>query len=112
MPNERFSDARARVPFSCLPDLLEHQAQRFPDSPAILAPDRAPLVYRRLYQQVEQIRPILQSMGIGRRDRIVVVLPNGPELAVAILTVSASAVCAPLNPAFGIEELVGYFSDL
>jgi acyl-coenzyme A synthetase/AMP-(fatty) acid ligase len=112
MPNERSLDARPCVPFSCLPHLLEHQAQRIPDSPAILAPGRAPLIYSRLYQHVEKLGRALRGMGIGRRDRIVVVLPNGPELAVTILTVSASAVCAPLNPAFGIEELVGYFADL
>ncbi len=112
MPNERSLDARPCVPFSCLPHLLEHQAQRIPDSPAILAPGRAPLIYSRLYQHVEKLGRALRGMGIGRSDRIVVVLPNGPELAVTILTVSASAVCAPLNPAFGIEELVGYFADL
>jgi acyl-CoA synthetase (AMP-forming)/AMP-acid ligase II len=112
MPNERSLDARPCVPFSCLPHLLEHQARRIPDSPAILAPGRAPLTYSRLYQHIEKLGGALRCMGIGRRDRVVVVLPNGPELAVAILTVSASAVCAPLNPAFGIEELVGYFVDL
>src|SRR6185436_5231266 len=50
--------------------------------------------------------------GISRRDRIVVVLPNGPELAVGILTVEATAVCVPLNPAYGAEELERYFADL
>ena len=39
-------------------------------------------------------------MGIARHDRVVVVLPNGPEMALAFLTVAASAVCAPLNPAY------------
>ena len=34
-------------------------------------------------------------MGIGRHDRMAVVLPNGPEMAVAVLTVAASAMCAP-----------------
>jgi acyl-CoA synthetase (AMP-forming)/AMP-acid ligase II len=112
MPNERSLDARSCVPFSCIPHLLEHQAQHIPDSSAILAPGCAPLPYGRLYQHVEKLGRALRGMGIGRRDRIVVVLPNGPELAVAILTVSASAVCAPLNPAFGIDELVGYLTDL
>ena len=51
-------------------------------------------------------------MGIGRHDRVAVVLPNGPEMAVAFLTVAASATCAPLNPAYGTEELGRYFADL
>ena len=39
-------------------------------------------------------------------------LPNGPEMAVAILTVEACAVCAPLNPAYGVDEVDRYFDDL
>jgi acyl-CoA synthetase (AMP-forming)/AMP-acid ligase II len=51
-------------------------------------------------------------MGIGRRHCIAVALPNGPEMAVAVLTVAASAMCAPINPAYGAEELDRYFADL
>ena len=43
----------------------------------------------------------LRAMGIGRHDRVAVVLPNGPEMAVAVFAVAACAVCAPVNPAFG-----------
>ena len=103
---------RPSVPFSCLPHLLEHQAKRIPDAPAILAPGRAPLTYGRLYQHIDKMGRTLRAMGIGRHDRVAVVLPNGPEMAVAILTVAASAVCAPMNPAYGAEELERYFADL
>jgi len=112
MPNKRSLDSKPKVPFSCLPRLLEHQAQRIPDAPAILAPGRAPLTYRRLYQHIDKMGRTLRATGIGRRDRVAVVLPNGPEMAVAILTVAASAACAPMNPAYGAEELERYFSDL
>ena len=112
MPAERSTDSRRSVPFSCLPHLLEHQAKRIPDAPAILAPGYSPLTYGRLYQHIDEMGRTLRAMGIGRRDRIAVVLPNGPELAVAILTVEASAVCAPLNPAYRAEELERYFADL
>ena len=54
----------------------------------------------------------LRAMGIGRHDRVAVVLPNGPEMAVAILAVAASAACAPMNPAYRAEELDRYFADL
>ena len=112
MPAERSVDPRPSVPFSCLPDVLQYQAKRIPDAPAILAPERAPLTYGRLYQHIHKIGHTLRAMGIGRRDRIAVVLPNGPELAVAILTVEASAMCVPLNPAYGPEELDRYFAEL
>src|SRR5215813_8201079 len=112
MPNECSVRPRISVPFSCLHHLLEHQAKRIPDAPAILAPGRAPLTYRRLYQQVEKARHALRAAGIGHDDRVAVVLPNGPEMAVAAVTVAANAICAPLNPAYGAEELDRYFADL
>jgi acyl-CoA synthetase (AMP-forming)/AMP-acid ligase II/acyl carrier protein len=91
---------------------LEHQARRIPDRPAILAPGRAPLTYRHLYQHIDTMGRTLRALGIGRHDRIAVVLPNGPETAVAILTVAASAACAPMNPAYGIDEFERYFAAL
>jgi acyl-CoA synthetase (AMP-forming)/AMP-acid ligase II len=106
------TDPRPSVPFSCLHYLLEYQAARIPEAPAILAPGRAPLTYRRLYQHVEGAGRALRATGIGRGDRVAVVLPNGPEMAVAVLTVAANATCAPVNPAYGVEELDRYFADL
>jgi acyl-CoA synthetase (AMP-forming)/AMP-acid ligase II len=111
MPTER-SVPRPSTPFLCLPHLLRHQAGRIPDAPAILANGRAPLSYARLYQHIEAMGHALRTMGIGRRDRIAVALPNGPELPVAILAVTASAVCAPVNPALAVDELERYFADL
>jgi acyl-CoA synthetase (AMP-forming)/AMP-acid ligase II len=112
MRDESFLARRPTTPFSCLPHLLEHQAKRIPDAPAILAPGRVPLTYSRLYQHIENIGHTLRAMGIGRHDRVVVVLPNGPEMAVAILAAAASAVCIPMNPAYQGEELERYFADL
>ena len=112
MRGERSVDPKFAAPFSRLPDLLAHHARRIPDAPAILGQARAPLTYGRLHQHVDTMGRTLRAMGVGRHDRVAVVLPNGPELAVAILTVASSAVCAPVNPTFGIEELEGYFADL
>ena len=96
----------------CLPYLLEYQARHTPDAPAILAPGRAALSYGRLYRHVGQNGHALRAMGIGRHDRVAVALPNGPEMAVAILSVAATAVCAPMNPVDGSEELKEFIADL
>src|SRR5262245_24103664 len=112
IPSERSSNARVSVPFSSLPHLLEHQARRIPDAPAILASGRAPLTYRRLYEQVDKMGRTLRAAGIDGRDRVAVVLPNGSEMPVAILAVAGCAACAPVNPAFGVEELNRYFEEL
>jgi len=92
--------------------MLEYHAKRTPDAPAILAPGRSPLTYGRLYQHIDEMGRTLRAIGIGRRHRVAVVLPNGPEMAVAFLAVAANAVCAPINPAYGTEELDRYFAAL
>jgi len=112
MPIEHSFGPKPSVPFLCLPQLLECQARRIPDAPAILAPGRAPMTYRRLYQQIDVIGRALRTIGIARRDRVAVILPNGPEMAVAVLTVAASATCAPMNTAYGTDELDRYFAAL
>jgi acyl-CoA synthetase (AMP-forming)/AMP-acid ligase II len=112
MAHEHLANARAPVPFSCLPHILEYHAKRIPDVPAILAPGRVPLTYSRLYRHIDEMGRTLRAMGIARGDRVAVLLPNGPEMAVAILTVATSATCAPMNAAYGAEELDRYFADL
>jgi acyl-CoA synthetase (AMP-forming)/AMP-acid ligase II len=112
MPAAHLIDPKFLGPFSSLPRLLEHHAKRASDAPAILAPGRAPLTYGLLYEHIDKMGRTLRAMGIGRRDRVAVVMPNGPELAVAILTVTAHATCAPMNPAYGAEELDRYFVDM
>jgi acyl-CoA synthetase (AMP-forming)/AMP-acid ligase II len=112
MPAEHPVDPRPAAPLSSLPHLLEHHAKRIPEAPAILAPGRPPLSYGHLYQHIDQIGCTLRGMGIGRHDRVGVLLPNGPEMAVAVLATAASAVCAPINPAYGLDELNTYFADL
>ena len=57
--------------------LLVEQAERTPDAPAILAPGRAPLTYGRLWQHIDDVVQALRAMGIGRQDRVVLMLPNG-----------------------------------
>jgi acyl-CoA synthetase (AMP-forming)/AMP-acid ligase II len=82
------------------------------DAPAILAPGRPPLSYAGLRAQVEQTVERLNGLGIGRRDRVAIVLPNGPEMAAAFLAVAAGATTAPLNPVYRAEEFDFYLSDL
>ena len=91
---------------------MELQARRIPDAPAILAPGRSPLTYGALHRHLLETEQALRAMGIGRYDRVAIVLPNGPELAAAVLTVAAAATCAPINPAYSADELDKYLADL
>ena len=80
-------------------------AERTPDAPAILAPGRLPLTYRALLEQIERSVRALNDAGLGRNDRVALALPDGPELAVAILAVGSAATAAPLNPDSPVDDL-------
>ena len=112
MLDQPSSKQKVGVPVSSLYDLLQGHARRFAEAPAILAPDCAPLSYRRLYRHIDDVGRALRAKGIGRDDRLAVLMPNGPELAVAIVAVAANAACASINPAYSAEELDRYFADL
>ena len=102
---------RVSQPLSIL-HLLQEQAERIPNALAILSPERAPLTYGRLYRHIDDVVHTLHATGVDRHDRVALVLPNGPEMAVAILAVMAGATCAPLNPAYGADEFAAHLADL
>src|SRR6267143_561582 len=80
--------------------MLEIWAERTPDAIAIAAPGRTPLTYGRLRTHMGDVIQTLNALGLGRNDRVAIVLPTGPEMAVAFLTIAAGATSAPLNPAY------------
>jgi acyl-CoA synthetase (AMP-forming)/AMP-acid ligase II len=92
--------------------LVRHHAERSPSAVALLAPRRAPLTYGRLLRQVEQVVATLNSLGVGRGDRVAMVLPEGPELAAALVAIGAGATCAPLNPAYRASEFEWALADI
>ncbi len=79
---------------------------------AIGAPDRDWLTYGGLRKQSADVAGMLHRMGIGRGDRVAIVLPNGPEMATAFMTIAQAATTAPLNPAYRQEEYEFYLEDL
>ena len=96
----------------CMHDLLKKSAGRAPGATAILAPGRAPLSYSALLSVVDSTVATLNGLGISRKDRVALVLPNGPEMAAAFLAVASGAVCAPLNPAYRATEFEFFLGDL
>jgi acyl-CoA synthetase (AMP-forming)/AMP-acid ligase II len=91
---------------------LDERARIAPDAIALLAPGRKALSYAVLHSHVVSTAAALRRHGISRDEIVAVVLPNGPEMASAFLSVTAAAVCAPLNPAYRADELEFYLSDL
>ena len=92
--------------------IINIQAKRTPQAISILAPGRPPLTFAQLKQTVDYIQRSLIENGFSKNDRIALVLPNGPEMAVVFLGVSTVAISAPLNPAYQVPEFEFYLSNL
>src|SRR4051812_30577206 len=82
--------------------LVERRAQRNSRAVVLESPGYVGLTYGELQDQIRDVVNTLNRIGIGRKDRVAVVVPSGPEMAVAFLTVASAATCAPLNP--GLTE--------
>jgi acyl-CoA synthetase (AMP-forming)/AMP-acid ligase II len=84
-----------------MPEILTLErlcAQGPDDAPVLLAAGRPALDYAGLREQIRRTVQRLNVLGIGRSDRIAIVLPNAPEAAVAFLAVASAAAAAPLDP--------------
>ncbi len=82
------------------------------DAVAIAASSSKPMTFKRLRQQIGETAQALSAFGAGSEDRVAIVLPNGPEMAAAFLSVASCAASAPLNPSYKKEEFEFYLSDL
>ena len=82
------------------------------DAVAIAAHGAPPLSYAGLRALIDRTLRSLNELGIGRGDRVAIVVPNGPEMATAFLCVASAATSAPLNPAYRQDEFEFYLEDL
>ncbi|MCU1463450.1 MAG: non-ribosomal peptide synthetase [Acidimicrobiales bacterium] len=82
-----------------LADLITGQATRRGDAPALRAPGRDDLSYAALDRLVSTLSDQLTGRG-----RVGLVLPNGPESAVAFLAAASAGGAVPLNPTLGEHE--------
>jgi acyl-CoA synthetase (AMP-forming)/AMP-acid ligase II len=82
-----------------------------PSHPAIVVPGGTSVTYAELRQQVNDLVAKLRALGLGRRDRIAIALPNGLEVVATFLAAATAGTAAPLNPAYTQEEFKFYLDD-
>jgi acyl-CoA synthetase (AMP-forming)/AMP-acid ligase II len=82
------------------------------DAVALSAEGTPDLSFDGLRAQLAQTAAELHSVGIDVGDRVAIVLPNGPAMALAFLAVASAVACAPLNPGYRAEEFEFYLTDL
>ncbi|MFP6744545.1 MAG: acyl--CoA ligase [Alphaproteobacteria bacterium] len=92
--------------------LLDLLASGDDNAVAIFAPERESLTYGGLRALAGRTVGSLNHLGLGRGDRVAIVLPNGPEMAAAFVTIACGATTAPLNPAYRKDEFSFYMADI
>jgi oxalate---CoA ligase len=80
--------------------------------PALLTVGCDSIDHAALWQSVERLAGRLRTSGLGPGDRIAIVLPNGPEMALVLLAAMSVGCAAPLNPKYREEEFRFYLDDL
>ncbi len=94
------------------PSLIRMLSAAADDTVAITAPGRPGLSYGGLRALVQRTLGTLNGLGIGRNDRVAIVLANGPEMATCFISAACGVTTAPLNPAYRGDEFEFYLSDL
>jgi long-chain acyl-CoA synthetase len=98
-----FTVAIPRVP---LHYLLRSAAQRFPQRTALVFEGNR-LTYRRLLQEVNRFANALRSLGVDSGDRVMLLLPNLPQMVIGFFGVlEAGAVAAFTLPSTDPQELI------
>jgi acyl-coenzyme A synthetase/AMP-(fatty) acid ligase len=67
------------------------------DAPALAAPGRGTLSHGELRALIAATLGTLNALGIGRNDRVAIVLNNGPEMAACFVSCASGVPSAPLG---------------
>jgi crotonobetaine/carnitine-CoA ligase len=94
-----------------VPDLLDEQAERRPDSVALAFEDRAGETREYRYDELPELAARvargLSELGIGRGDKVVVHLANCPEMVLSMLGLAhLGAVLVPSNTGCTAPEML------
>jgi acyl-CoA synthetase (AMP-forming)/AMP-acid ligase II len=84
------------------------------EHPALIVPDSGEmLTYAQTAARVETLAQRLAGLGVRRGDRVALALPNGPDVVLLLLAVTAlGAAAAPLNPAYTETEYEFFLTDI
>jgi len=81
---------------------------------ALIVPDDGRvLTYAQAADRVETLAQRLAGLGVRRGDRVALSLPNGPDVVLLLLAITAlGAAAAPLNPAYTETEFTFFLTDI
>jgi long-chain acyl-CoA synthetase len=99
------------VPNIPLHHLLRSSVRRFPNRPAIFF-EGSRLSYRRLNHEANRFANALLSLGVGKGARVVLLLPNVPQMVIGFYgAMKAGATSVFVPPVIEPEEIVRQVKD-
>ena len=98
--------------FETIYKTLSYYANHTPNNLAIIASGRQSLNFKELKELVDELSTSLNTTYYKDNRRIAIIMPNGPEMALAFLAISSFATAAPLDPQYQASDLEFYLSDL
>ena len=91
--------------------VLTRTCEKFGDRTAIRFHDRS-VTYHDLLDESRALAAALFELGVGRDDRVALMLSNRPEYVVANLAIpAAGGIWVPLNDMLGVGDLEYMLSD-
>ncbi len=94
-----------------IPVVLQQTAARVPERPAIFF-DEQTISYAQLAATVERVAAGLAGIGVGRGDRVALLLPNCPQFVYAYMAAARlGALAVPMNPILAPEEVAWIVED-
>lgn len=97
----------ARLPddIQTVPETLAFWARQTPDALAFIVPGQPAVTYASLWHSVRALAESLQHFGVDRHDRVVLLVPEGPPLSIALLGAMSAAIAVPIPDSLTASEL-------
>jgi long-chain acyl-CoA synthetase len=94
-----------------LPEYLENSARQYPERTAIIC-EGFKISYRRLNEMANRFAACLSALGVGKGDRVAILLPNViPCVLSYYATLKIGAIAVMCNPQHTDRELLFQFQD-
>jgi long-chain acyl-CoA synthetase len=91
--------------------MLEETARQYGGKAAVVYGDRR-LSYAELDEASNKVANALSEIGVGKGDRVAMLLPNSPEFVVIYFgIVKIGGIAVPLNIRYKVDELASLFND-
>ncbi|MEW1639118.1 amino acid adenylation domain-containing protein [Streptomyces sp. NPDC093801] len=106
-----FNDTAVPTPDTTVGGLVEAQAARTPDAPAVVAGDES-LTYRELNARADRLAGELARRGVGPESLVALALPRTAELVVGLLAVlKAGGAYLPVDPRYPSRRLAAILAE-